>query len=183
MIAKLHVYGFSKNSLKLIKSYLTNGWQRTKFNTAFSKWTEILLGVPQRSVLGPLLFNIYINDLFFLTENTNACNYADDTTFYACDSDLSHLISRLEHDSVLAIEWFDCNYMKLNQDKCHLLISGHKYESVWANIGSCKIWESNYQKLLGVNIGRKSKFNHFKTVQKRRQKTKRTNQTLQIHES
>ena len=107
------------------------------------------------------MFNIYINDLFFLTEKTNVCNYADDTTFYACDSDLHYLISRLEHDSVLAIEWFECNYMKLNQDKCHLLISGHKYESVWANIGSCKIWESNDQKLLGVNIDRNLKFNHY----------------------
>ena len=80
LIAKLHVYGFSNESLKLIKSYLTNRWQRTKLNTGFSKWTEILLGVPQGSVLGPLLFNIYINDLFFLTEKTNVCNYADDTT-------------------------------------------------------------------------------------------------------
>ena len=50
-----------------------------------------------------------------------------------------YLISRLEHDSVLAIEWFECNDMKLNQDKCHLLISEHKYESVWVNIGFCKI--------------------------------------------
>ena len=86
LIAKLHVYGFSKESLKLIKSYLTNRWQRTKLNTGFSKWREILLGVPQGSVL---LFNIYINDLLFLTENTNVCNYVDDTTFYACDSDLT----------------------------------------------------------------------------------------------
>ena len=89
------------------------------------------------------------------------CNYADGTTFYACDSDLHYLISRLEHDSRLAIEWFECNYLKLNQDKCHLLISGHKYESVWANIVSCKIWESNDQKLLVVNIDRNLKFNHY----------------------
>ena len=51
--------------------------------------------------------------------------------------------------------------MKLNQDKCHLLISGHKCESVWANTGSCKIWESNDQKLLGVNIDCNLKFNHY----------------------
>ena len=115
----------------------------------------------QGPVLGPLLFNIYINDVLFLTENTNVCNYADDTTFYACDSDLHNLISRLEHDSVLAIEWFECNYMKLNMDKCHLLIPEQKYESVWAYIDSCKIWKSNDQKHLGVNIDLNLKFYHY----------------------
>ena len=68
------------------------------------------------------------------------------------------LILRLEHDSVLAIEWFECNYTKLNQDKCHLLISGHECESVCANIGPCKIWENDNQKLLGVKIDRNVKF-------------------------
>ena len=68
LIAVIHVYGFSKELLKLMKSCLTNRWQRTKLNTGFSKWTEILLGVQQGSVLRPLLFNIYINNLFFLTE-------------------------------------------------------------------------------------------------------------------
>ena len=138
LIFNLHAcYGFSKEPLKLIKSYLTNRWQRTKLDIGFSKWTEIPLGVPQGSVLGPLLLNIYINDLFFLTAKTNVCKYVDDTTFYACDS-LFNL--KIEHDSVLATEWFECNDIKLNQDKRHLLISGHKYERVWANVGSCKIW-------------------------------------------
>ena len=54
------------------------------------------------------------------------CNFADDTTFHACDSILEDLVNRLEHDTNLARGWFDCNYMKLNQDKCHLIISGHK---------------------------------------------------------
>ena len=101
LISKLHVYDFSK-SLKLIKSYSSNRWQRTKLNIGFSKWTEILTGVPQGSIFGRLLFNIYINDSFFLTENNNVCNHADDTTFYACDSDLHNLISKLEHHSVSA---------------------------------------------------------------------------------
>ena len=56
LIAKLHAYGVSKPALKLLKSYLSNRFQRTKINTCFSSWTELLLGVPQGSVLGPLLF-------------------------------------------------------------------------------------------------------------------------------
>ena len=84
--------------------------------------------------------------MLFLAGNTIICNYAGDTTSYRYDSALRKLMLRLEHDSVLTIEKFEFNYMKLNQDKCRLLISGHKYERVWVNIGSCKIWESNQQK-------------------------------------
>ena len=94
--------------------------------------------MPQESVLGPLLFNIYLNNLFYLAESTNVCNFADDTTFYACDKDLNSLINRLEHDGYLAIEWFENNSMKLNQDKCHLLVSGFEYENIWAKIGKNK---------------------------------------------
>ena len=114
---------------------------------------------PQASVLGPLLFNIFLNDLFSLSDFTDLCNFADDTTFYACDMDLNSLIKRLEHGSFLAIEWFENNNMKLDQDKCHLLVSGYKNENVWANIGNEKIWESNKQKLLGLDIDRNLNFN------------------------
>lgn len=66
LIAELDAYGFTRESLTLIKSYLTNCLQRTKVNANLSSWSELLIGIPQGSVLGPLLFNIYINVLFIL---------------------------------------------------------------------------------------------------------------------
>ena len=64
LLAKLHAYGMNLKSVELIRNYLSNRWQRTKVNTSFSSWSELSLGVRQGSVLGPLLFNIYLNDLF-----------------------------------------------------------------------------------------------------------------------
>ena len=98
LLAKLYAYGFGKNSIKTIHNYLKNRWQRIKINHSFSQWTELLLGVPQGSVLGPLLFNIYLNDLIWFIENGEVCNYADDTTPYSCNNDLNILKSNLEVD-------------------------------------------------------------------------------------
>ena len=78
--------------------------------------------------------------------------FPNDTTFYACDKDLSSLINSFEYGSLLAIEWFEYDHIKLNQEKCHLLVSGHKHENIWAKMGQTKIWESRKQKSLGAEI-------------------------------
>ena len=70
LLAKLHVYGFSFSALRLILSYLTNRKQRTKVNSSYSSWEEILFGVPQGSILGFLLFNIFLCDMFFTMKDT-----------------------------------------------------------------------------------------------------------------
>ena len=92
--------------------------------------------------------------MFYLAESTNVCNFPDDTTLYACDKDLNSLTNRLEHNIYLEIERFESNSMKLNQDKCLLLVSGFKYENVWAKIGKANIWKCKKHKLFGVQIDR-----------------------------
>ena len=167
MIAKLHSYGFTISTLKMVHSYLINRCHRTKINATFITWKEFLTGVPQGSVLGPLLFNIQ-NDLFFILEETNVCNYADGTGVHACHKDIGSLMRSLEHDTHLAIDWSESNYMKLNKAKWHLFVSGHKFEHVWINIGGVKIWEADSVTMLGVSINNNLKFdNHVSNLRKK----------------
>ena len=125
VISKLHAYGFNIDALELISDYLSNRFQRTKINNSFSTWVAVLSGMPQGSILGPTVLNIYLNDLFYEFTNTDVCNIADDTTPYACDISLATLLRNLENDTMSAIIWFELNYMKLNQDKCHFLMFGN----------------------------------------------------------
>ena len=157
LIAKLHAYGFDINALKLVKSYLTNRWQRTRINDCYSSWSELIKGVPQGSVLGPLLFNLYINDLFFLV-HTDLCNYADDNTPHTCDMHLDKLMSKLENVTEEILDWFDYNGMKLNDSKCKLLVTGYKFESMICKVGNSNIIESHNVKLLGLLIDSKLSF-------------------------
>ena len=80
IIVKLEVYGFHIDALKLIHDYLSNRKESVKVNDAYSSWKDIFYGVPQRSILGPLLFNIHLCDLFYFLEDLDIVIYADDTT-------------------------------------------------------------------------------------------------------
>ena len=123
LIAKLHAYGFSLNALRLVHSYLINRKQRTTINTKYSSWEEILFGVPQGSILGPLLLNIFLCDVFFIMNETEIASYADDNTPYTSCQNIDNVIRTLENDSVRLFKWFSNNQMKANKDKCHLLLS------------------------------------------------------------
>ena len=124
LIAKLHAYGFEMSALSIVSDYLSDRWQRVKIDSSFSSWSQLMSGVPQGSVLGPLLFNIYINDLFFQLMKTHPCNFADDTTLSVCGMKIEDLIYDLEDDTLSAIAWYENNFMQLNQSKCHLLARG-----------------------------------------------------------
>ena len=96
-MTKLNAYGFEKRSLEFIQSYLTKRKQKTKVDSAFSSWEMLLSGVPQEYILRPLLFNIYICDMFFETpENIDFTGYADDNTPYTYSSKIEHVLSNLQ---------------------------------------------------------------------------------------
>ena len=158
LIAKLNAYGFDHASLEFIYSYLSDRKHRTKINNSLSTWAEIISGIPQGSILGPLLFNIYLNDIFFFVDEGSLANYADDNTPYAIDSNIDRLMDRLTHDTSTLIKWFNDNYFKMNADKCQLLITNHE-DVITAVIDGETINCKKSVKLLGITIDNKLDFN------------------------
>ena len=132
-------------------------WDYKRANT-FSTWSVLEQGVPQGSALVPVLFNIYVNELFFTLFSVNVRNFANDTTPFVCNLNLEVVFTQLEECSDLVIAWFQNNYMKSNTDDCHFLLAGHKFEHTWVRVGPDKIWEVRSVKLLGVLIENELKF-------------------------
>ena len=148
LIAKLDAYGFGYNSLKFIHSYLNNRYQRVRINSTYSSWSEIKCGVPQGSILGPLLFNIYMCDLFLFVA-PNIANYADDNTPYATCKDTQLVITQLENDAQLLLQWMANNAFKENPDKSYLLLNSRDNDLLVV-IDGHEIFNSEHVKLLGT---------------------------------
>ena len=146
LIAKLNAYGFSLPALKLIHDYLLNKKQRTRINNSYSTWVEIVFGVPQGSILSPLLFNIFLTDLFFIANSMDIANYADDNTPYATANDIDSLIASLEEASKSLFTWFDKKVMLINATCWSVLI-----KIVTIKIGSHEIANTK-RELLGVHL-------------------------------
>ena len=152
LIAKLEAYGFGINALKFVYNYLKERKQRTKVSGSYSTWRELKFGVPQGSILGPLLFNIFINDIFYFINTTKITNYADDNTIYSVDDNLTDLLNILQTETNLVLKWFRLNEMKSNDDKCHLIIANQ--ENVSVTLGNEIIEATNSVELLGVKISK-----------------------------
>ena len=151
LIAKLHALNFDMNALNLIFDYLIGRKQRVKINSSFSSYLDIFQGVPQGSILGPLLFNLFLCDLFLFVEEVDIMSYADDNT-----PNVDVTLEKLEEVGKVLFEWFSNNFLKANADKYHLILSTDEPFSI--NIDNEVIKNSNNKKLLGINLNNRIDF-------------------------
>ena len=116
LICKLNAYGFTESACKLIMSYLSNRKQRVKLGNIRSTWSSLLKGVPQGSVIGPLLFNIFFNDLYFDINKCILYNYADDNTLFHASEHLDDVLQCLREDAETAVKWYKNNGMQIHKN-------------------------------------------------------------------
>ena len=153
LLAKLKAYGLGDTSIVLLRSYLSTRIQRVKIGDTFSEWELVRRGVPQGSVLGPVFFNVHINDLFYHIKRANLNAYADDEQLYSSDKDLETLNTRLEHELGIANNWYERNGMIVNPEKHQAMVLGanSNYEFSFP--------VKNSIDLLGVTIDKDLSFN------------------------
>ena len=117
ILEKLRFYGLSAKSISLLRSYLSSRYQRVKLGNTFSSWMGISAGVPQGSILGPMLFNIFMNDLVYAIKNCKMINYADNTKIYLLHSEPQVVEGGVNRDLESARLWFKENAMMANPKK------------------------------------------------------------------
>ena len=161
LIAKLYAYELDSRTLKLLNNYLSNRKQRVRIGKCFSTWVEILTGVPQGSILGPLLFNIFICDLFYAMTDFEIASYADDNSTFSGNVSKDMVLSDLREAGNIIFDWCNCNGMKANPEKSHLLINQGSNETLY--LQNLQIKASYSEKLLGITIDNNLNFDEHIT--------------------
>jgi len=162
LFKKLLNYGFSNSALKMLENYFNSRKQCVKIGSQSSKEAMINLGVPQGSILGPLLFLIYINDLPFSLNDTNTTLFADDTTLSFHQNSVENAIIRLKNATRLLILWCEHNQLYINWSKTKAMFITNKRVK-WSKeiaFDNVKIEVVDHFKLLGVWLDCKLSFNH-----------------------
>jgi len=173
LLYKLKLYGFSESLLLLLTNYLSNRSFMVQLNGARSDKNSITMGVPQGSILGPLLFILYINDLCLLKLRSKLALFADDTTVYFSGDSISYIASILTDDLNEICTWFEHNRLIINWKKTNaMLFSRYSSSTVSSNI-DLKIRDNHLSfvdtfKLLGVLLDRELNFDdHVSSVCKK----------------
>ena len=141
-----------------INSYFKGRKQTAKINSSYCAFAKILFGVPQGSILGPVLFNIYICDLFIENSDIDIANYADDNTPYACSSDLDSVIFKLQRNIERIFRWFYNNNLISNAEMSHLIVSTKKNLEI--QVSSCSIKNEDSVKFLGIHLNNDLNFEY-----------------------
>ena len=156
LIKKLHHYGIRGITNQWFKSYLTNRTQKTKVNDCISEEIEITYGVPQGSILGPLLFLVYINDMHEAVTHSLIHHFADDTNILYCNKSLKKINKYINHDLSQIVQWLRANRISLNANKTELIIFRPKNKNITKQlnfrISGQKINTVNKTKYLGIYL-------------------------------
>ena len=161
LIAKLYAHGLDEDALVLIYSYLKRRKQCVRINNTYSSFQEVISGVPQGSVLGPILFNFYINDLFLFIKQATLHNYADDNTLAYFSKNMTDLVYTLEKETGVALSWLENNEMIANPEKFHAILLRKNRTNTSGeqiNINGKMIKSEQTVKLLGVTLDYKLDF-------------------------
>ena len=170
LLLKMEYYGLSSSAVDLVKSYLSNRNQCVKLGSFTSQFDTIFKGVPQGSILGPVLFNVFINDIFMFVKKSNLYNYADDNTLSATDRKIENVIESLSHDSNKLLDWFHINQMQANPEKFQGIAIGKKSHDAITSLklNDTPIVFEDEVKLLGVTIDFQLNFNtHISNICKK----------------
>ena len=128
LLAKLKAYGFSEGALSLMRSFFEERKGRTKLGTAVSEWKEIKMVFPQGSDLGLLLWDIYQNDLFYLSRASSLSMYADDHQLYYAHSNVKDLMDTIRSEGGQMSSWFQENHLVGDTSKYQAMVIGKKHE-------------------------------------------------------
>ena len=126
LIEKMKKIGLNTNSLEWISSYLENRKQKTKFSKYTSQEEKVTSGVPQGSILGPILFICFVNDMAELFNDCKVCSYADDTQIIVSERNSKQVKAKLEELIKRAQKWYTNNSLQNNAGKTETLIIGRK---------------------------------------------------------
>ena len=163
LIAKLYAYGLDIYALNILQDYLHNCKQSTKVDSFYRSYEAILSGVPQGSILAPLLFHIFMCGMFLILNTIYFTDYTDDNTPFVVRDNIADVIKALKEIGENLVNWFSNNKMKLNTDKFYLLSNSQEPNTL--KIGDLHINNSLSEKLLRITFDCKLKFHkHIENI-------------------